>query len=1675
MLKKTTTMFYREIDGQIIDVDENALKIANKYDLNTLFEEAINKHSNLVNDKRFTIYKFNQREFDDNYKTNNNNNPFLIEIDNGPNKFGKLSHSKLTKKSTIKKYIDENIFEIIEEEEEIEDSKNNTDNIIKENIDNEEIKEDNKENFLIFGKEIIPLDNEPIGKPPIKIIEVSDIELEEEEEIEIEELDNPMFSNKNQIIDESNSENHYQFTEHILNQVKSPIDMISIGEKVFELCDKNFISKKKINLSSLNIFRIKNNINIQLFKYLNMTGQYNQFLQNGKFSINDYLSNEQKEEVPTAMAIDNYNYKINNFIWFGTNKGNLLRIPICSKPSQENQSIVVDSEETGISSLDVFENSLITGHFDGTIQLLENQNILEKIKDIKKEIIQIKFIKANSKKKKYEFIFSDLGGNVNYIKIYKSLFSKNKIKQSITENKDFPVYKICLFSLEPNKIKKKNTIIALASLNNVTLYKIRPKNENQRIALIEIPYGKLGEFFFDCDFGYGFPPIPELYPSKEKENKKNFSLIENTLIEKGMKETILFVVSFGLIIKLFKINFDKKYSIKFTEIGHFIEDSPICRLGFISKSFLTLINNNKYIKIINTFSFKNEIYNNINSVTQNKIISYDKVDLKGLDIIKKPIILFEGKSPDDIHFLNYSLIFNHNIFIVTKQKFLLYKLYRWDEIIRNLCQDEKFKEMIWLSTFLLYKNRNLLLIDSNENNDEEFENALQESLYIFLIKGISKNNNYNELRMFIEFCLKTGRYNDFYKAKDTLSQKQLDNYLYEYTAEYIFNGDFFNFEFEIDFLKDFIQHFVNKHEIILLSKILLKLSVNNLNRPEILKILEEKEIINPFIYAKMKERDAPKIDYFKPIEYLYKIFEKRMKNEKENEIKDDKIKQEYFKLMTKHDMKYYYDKTVTCNDYIGHKLLWYINKCLQNEEYPKDNNLPKNEFEETCKKILLFLTLDNVMELLLKFDSFSYFIILTKLFTIPKLYRIMEIDLDKDKFPYIGLESFFKEYLNDISSEYLSEKYFYYQLKMFVDEKTDDLKNNIYIKYDFYKFTALICDKRGATDLFIDRGTIIDAIKFFINFETFLEGDKIKNYYDPFDCHKIPKKFEVLYKNYSENIKTNILYLLKCLQNNQDFYESDLDDLFLLEGIKNHNKIRTYLSEYGRKYDELFKVKLDEYYKNEFGLTKEENLKQFFEWINDTLNLTKDLDSKSSEKLVKDKNDKKKKTINYFNSFKLFLKSQFEILSKISSKYLYNLLEQWFEKHLQEICFSVNSDELKYNYLNKYFALQSQQEEKDINFEHYLFMKLDLLIKNNHKEQIIKLVERNRILWTEKYLDYLAKNEVLDAAIFISQKRDNIENSIKLTVAQINKTFILIKNFLLRYSDKVNSDLIDIKIEEIKKYLDLGLGACASWTEVNKYSLDDVKNSWLKPLDIFYEFKNILSEANKDNRLGIKYKSNTFNAIYDKVEQFLLENIEYILSKMNDYIPLTFIVEVLCDKFKDSKFKEYSKMFQRMFFSTRRSEEIFKSIFNLRLNIIKNSQKELLDEIKKGLYTDIKICNFCNKEISENENVKNFEYFKCGHLYHISCCPKEKRDFTCYICRMNEFEESAYIDVPNLSFKKKEKPLKNEIIEDNKSNIEEKKKDNRKKRLEKLKKINNKKYNKMEYFKASLENIDNKN
>ena len=100
------------------------------------------------------------------------------------------------------------------------------------------IKNIQKKNYEIFGDKEFPSDDEPFYESPIKTTEVSDIELEEEEdEIEDVNINNANTNKNNQILvsSESTTENNLQFTEHILNQVQSPIDMITTGEKVYEL------------------------------------------------------------------------------------------------------------------------------------------------------------------------------------------------------------------------------------------------------------------------------------------------------------------------------------------------------------------------------------------------------------------------------------------------------------------------------------------------------------------------------------------------------------------------------------------------------------------------------------------------------------------------------------------------------------------------------------------------------------------------------------------------------------------------------------------------------------------------------------------------------------------------------------------------------------------------------------------------------------------------------------------------------------------------------------------------------------------------------------------------------------------------------------------------------------------------------------------------------------------------------------------------------------------------------------------------------------------------------------------------------------------------------------------------------------------------------------------------
>lgn len=595
-LKRTQTSYLKEIDEIMNKIDESSLEVgknnlAEKFDIDDNDNNDFNPLNGAIYKNK---YKFNFKAFEDNFDFTKGEILTPYQYVFATVKQGNLFLSKTLTDYDIKKDL-QNIK--MDQMEEINEE-NSEEEVLEEEEESNESESDDeklekKENIIInenpdiFGQELFPPNNEAIGPPPIENVEVSDIDIEEEDELDEDEII-PYQKKTSSIIVYKGSpeENNYQFTEHILNQVKNPIEMITTAEKIYELMSKKVISNEKTDLSPLVTFKKKNMIKVELFKNINMKGQYNQFLQNGKFSLEDYSSNDQKDEIPTVFVVDNQDYKTNCSIIFGTNKGTLIKIPICNKPSPDCQSIIVSSEEKGISSLDIFKNNIIMGHIDGTIQLWESLRLIYKINEAKCEIIQIKFIKINLKKKKYEFIYCDSNGVVNYVKITKSWNKYSNINEEIVSRKEFPFYKICLYIKDKNinKSKKKDLIIALVSLNNVELHKIRPKKEKKILALIEIPSSIIGNFIFDCDFGYGFPPIQKLnIPAdneKEKEKIISSSLIDNQLIEKGKEESLLFIVSYGIIIKLFEINNKKSDFVEIKELGHYIADSPICKLGF---------------------------------------------------------------------------------------------------------------------------------------------------------------------------------------------------------------------------------------------------------------------------------------------------------------------------------------------------------------------------------------------------------------------------------------------------------------------------------------------------------------------------------------------------------------------------------------------------------------------------------------------------------------------------------------------------------------------------------------------------------------------------------------------------------------------------------------------------------------------------------------------------------------------------------------------------------------------------------------------------------------------------------------------------------------------------------------------------------------------------------------
>ena len=124
----------------------------------------------------------------------------------------------------------------------------------------------------------------------------------------------------------------------------------------------------------------------------------------------------------------------------------------------------------------------------------------------------------------------------------------------------------------------------------------------------------------------------------------------------------------------------------------------------------------------------------------------------------------------------------------------------------------------------------------------------------FITKTIPELQNNNEIyaRMLLEFFIETDTFSALSQFLDLLTGSGLDKYIYTNLTKYIANGNLSEIVLNQDILKRYIEFCLSQNEKLLLNKVLLKLNLDSLLQPEILKMILEKELINPYIYKNKK-------------------------------------------------------------------------------------------------------------------------------------------------------------------------------------------------------------------------------------------------------------------------------------------------------------------------------------------------------------------------------------------------------------------------------------------------------------------------------------------------------------------------------------------------------------------------------------------------------------------------------------------------------------------------------------------------------------------------------------------------------------------------------------------------------------------------------------------------------
>ena len=596
------------------------------------------------------------------------------------------------------------------------------------------------------------------------------------------------------------------------------------------------------------------------YKILNITKPHNLPSNNENITCMITGSYKDNNSDKKNKKVINFHYKISqiinnkntfcNFIFFGYKNGTIMQYALINLiPDEKSKSSLptinfFECREYSIEriikeekmdkhvlcmSLSDDENFLLVGYASGHIILWRTTD--GKIFHIFEDIFDMPVVSCEllsvSENKNFTFLVSDLIGKVRLIKYSKSILN-DSYSIIIVSNFNYPcllINRLRFNAMERSddfdikeiiqKINKKPHICLLGSLEFIQLIMIDRFNDNiNNLLSIKNP-----------DF-YLLAPMTEERKKNEKEFymqnyfRDNLSKIEfpdscfglsfvGNMVENNEKggPNILLAIAWKNKITLHL--FSKELS-NMIEIGWYMNNSPIIKIGFIDTSLIYFIDKNNIVKIINTKLFnlsfsKNE--ENNNKRIKNKFL----IPISDIINLEKPIKTISKTFTETINFYAPFIINTQsNIILIedidsTKEKnnitqihLLSYKEF-FNDIMRNL-SEENTKLFFCKFIDILKTNTNTfsqIPEDKNKKEDLLIDTKPSKSIkgdYFNKCLSINfeqKERDYTFLSEAIEFSIEIGSLDFIYNEIGKLKQQRAFNENLVFHLEpYILNNKF---------------------------------------------------------------------------------------------------------------------------------------------------------------------------------------------------------------------------------------------------------------------------------------------------------------------------------------------------------------------------------------------------------------------------------------------------------------------------------------------------------------------------------------------------------------------------------------------------------------------------------------------------------------------------------------------------------------------------------------------------------------------------------------------------------------------------------------------------------------------------------------------------------------------